>query len=122
MQTSTFTIDTDRKNRIVRVGLGGQLAVLDVTGLFEAERAAVASMHVKMGQHLMLIDARELGVQSQAVVRAMQDVLITHEAARRIALVVGGALLKMQTKRVMSGTEFRIFDAIADAERWLLSV
>lgn len=119
--TGRFTIDIDRKLKVVRIVLSGQLAASDIAGLFEAERAAVALIQGQMGQHLLLIDARELGVQPQAVAQAMQSVLLTHEAARRIALVVGGALMKMQTKRVMSGTDFQTFDTIDAAEEWLLS-
>ena len=114
-----------------RIEISPEMDLLHVTllGFFEPDDIsamrlslidAIGSLRCSAGEHLALYDVRECKIQSQQVVqafRAMSD--RKGIVARRIALVTGRSLMKMQIPRIVVDRESACFDDLTTAKAWL---
>ncbi|KQM63719.1 hypothetical protein ASE75_11520 [Sphingomonas sp. Leaf17] len=118
-----YAITTDHARHIVHVQISGFWSE-DMLAPFSAElKAAVDSLRLAPGQHLVLIDVSDVAIQSQPVVAAFQK-LIVHgpTRARRMALYTTQMLPRMQARRIAAVREDgSVFGSRAEAEAWLLA-
>lgn len=113
------------------IELNPDLDLLQVTllGFFEPDDiaalrldliGAIASLRCPAGEHLSLYDVRECKIQSQQVVQAFRAMSDRRGlVARRIAVVTGSSLMKMQIPRILVDRESACFDDPATARAWL---
>ena len=90
---------------------------LIATGMADALR----KLNCGPNQHMTLIDVTGCQIQTQHIVGAFQK-LVTNPMfrSRRLAVVVGSSLIKMQIRRIISDDSYaRIFDNHSAAEAWL---
>jgi hypothetical protein len=117
-----YEIKTDRRRKLLSVTLNG-LWNLEVLEQYERDmKTALASLGCKPGEHLILADFRNHAVQSKDVVARVQAMFDTPLlASRRTALIVSGALAKMQQSRIIKRDDERIFSSEEEAIQWLIS-
>jgi hypothetical protein len=118
---ATFSITTDAAAKLVRITLAGFFAEEDVRRFVAARDAAHARLPGPLGDHLTLVDIRDMKIQPQSTVSAFADVLgDSGTQSRRIAFVVSGGLARAQLMRA-SGGRGQLFPTPEAAEAWLLS-
>lgn len=118
-----IAVTADPSRRLVRALMSGFLTVEEVHQFSRDEQAAVREMGLGSGEFLLLIIAQTDVVQTQEVMAAFQELIVTSTfKAARIATVRSGALARMQTRRVTSiRDDTAVFESVADAERWLFN-
>ncbi|CAN5118529.1 hypothetical protein BH10PSE12_BH10PSE12_11230 [soil metagenome] len=116
------TITTDPERLLVLANLSGFMTRNEVAMFMVSEQAAAASLSARSGQHLLLVDASDCALQSQEVVAAFQHA-VTHCAlkARRIAVVTGPTLSRLQARRVLDREDAMAFNDMQEAQDWLFS-
>ena len=114
-----FNITTEPKRWLVRLKFSGQLTLQDVGEFYRQEEAAIKAMGCPLGFHLVIIDATECPLQLQEIVTAFQGTMASPRRAKRVAVVTGASLARMQARRLLQRDEVAMFDTIADAEEWL---
>lgn len=114
-----FAIDPQR--RLIRSWIEGFLSPEEVMEWSRQEQAAVVRLGCKSREFLLLVDTSHCAIQSQEVVALFQQLVANSRyKARRIALMQGGSLAKMQTRRVVAGTDYiQHFNDMNAAEAWL---
>lgn len=107
--------------RMVRARMSGFLTVDEVAAFSRDEQAAVRSMGLSSGEFVLLVETEGNVVQTQAVIEAFRDLIISSPLkARRIATVRTGALPVMQTRRLTAvRDDYDVFDSVEAAEAWL---
>lgn len=115
-----FAIDEDRK--LIRLNLTGLLTPEDVAEFSRKEQAAIAKLGWKSGDFVILADTSRSPVQPQEIVAAFQH-MIGHNPlkARRVAVVIGGSLARLQAKRILVRGYAETFETTAEAEAWLFA-
>lgn len=82
--------------------------------------ADLAAAGVRKGEILSLVDVRDSAVQSREIAaRGQERMQRTGEWFRRGAVLVAGALQKMQTNRA-APADHRQFQSMTEAKAWLL--
>lgn len=114
-----YTIDMDPAKALIRVRLGGMMTVEEV-GLYVADLSRAFLLHRMRAGYIMLIDVSTSVIQSQEVIAALIGHIAAFPKARRIAMVVGDSLARMQVRRVMTQDYTRAFADAGEAEAWLL--
>jgi len=99
--------------------LAGMLSEADVTELYRQEHAAIQAMNCRLGDHLLLIDSTENVLQTQAVIEAFKRQIARPSRAKRIAVVTGQSLSRMQARRLLLEQPGNVFETMAEAEAWL---
>ena len=115
-----FQVDTDPATDLLKVTLAGFMEATDVQALRHRVVEAIGSLRCDRGCHVALWDIRACKIQSQEVVgmfRSMSDE--RGVSARRIAMVVGGSLMRMQLHRILIDRDLRLFDDPDAAAAWL---
>jgi hypothetical protein len=115
-----YTIDVDPGRRLLLLTLEGFWEMETVRAFARDQQAAVARLGCAPGEHLVLADLSRFKIQSQEVV-AMCKAFIdgATNSSRRLALVAGAGLARIQYKRVMGRDAMRMFPTIAEAQDWL---
>ena len=119
---ATHSIEVDPTG-FVRYTLGGFFDEVSVASL-RAERAAkFPLLRTAPNQHVTLCDVSRCAIQSQEALAALGGILMEPQwRARRVAFVVGGALARMQVRRLVENMpHVQCFDDTAGAEAWLKS-
>ena len=117
---ANFHIDTDAASDLLKVTLSGFMSVDEMGLLRWSILAGMDTLHCRRGQHLAMYDVRTCKIQPQNVVamlRSMSDA--KGVAARKIAVVVGDSLMRMQLPRILVGRDARMFDEVPPAIVWL---
>jgi hypothetical protein len=116
-----YTIEVDTRRHLLRLTLEGFWQMDTVRAFAADEQAAAARLTCGAGEHLVLADLSGFTIQSQEVV-AMCKAFINGatNSSKRLALVAGPGLARIQYKRVMGRDHMRMFQTIAEAEAWLL--
>jgi hypothetical protein len=117
---ATHSIEVDPRG-FVRYTLAGFFDPISLASL-QAERAAKLSLlATPPNQHVTLCDVSQCVIQSQEALATLRAMLAEPQwQARRLAFVVGGALARMQVRRVIpSVPHVRWFDDVPSAEAWL---
>ena len=116
-----FEITTEPSKRLVRLKLSGMLTEADVRELYRQEHAAIHAMACPLGEHLLLIDSTQNELQTQSVIETFKRQMSKPSRAKRIAVVTGQSLSRMQARRLLSEQPGYIFHTVAEAEAWLLN-
>ena len=120
---ATHSIEVDAEAGLVRYTLAGFFDEASLASL-QAERAAkFPRLKTPPNQHVTLCDVSECSIQSQESLAALRIILLEPRwRARRLAFVVGGALARMQVRRVTDHMpNVKWFNDTASAEAWLMA-
>lgn len=116
-----YTFEPDRARGLLRIALSGFWSAETARDFAVDQQAAVASLGCANGEHVVLVDLSEFKIQSQEVVKLCKAFIEgANNSSRRLALVGGEGLARIQSKRVLGRDEMRMFDSVRDAERWLM--
>ena len=124
MGADRFDIAADVPRRLLQITARG-LWDVDTVKAYKAALLAVIERMLAAGcpngEMVALFDAREGGPQSQDVIAAFRAQLGQPDLVpRRLATLVGSALLKRQVERIAIPNQ-RVFTDEAEALAWLLS-
>ncbi len=113
-------VTTEPHRRLVRAVMGGMLTIEEVDLFSREEQAAVRQMGLESGAFDLLVETIGNDVQTQEVMNAFQALITGTFTARRIAIVRGGALVRMQSRRMtMLRPDCAVFEHVDDANDWL---
>ncbi|WP_375381390.1 STAS/SEC14 domain-containing protein [uncultured Sphingomonas sp.] len=115
-----FDIEIDDRAGLVDVRLSGLMSVEEARRYIADLGSAFIRHHMRAG-YLMRIDVSLATLQSQEVLAAFQDHMAHFPKARRIAIVTGDSLVRMQVRRVMTQDYARVFATAGEGLVWLLS-
>jgi hypothetical protein len=120
--TATFSFEVEPDRDLVRISMGGFFHRADVAKFAEARRVAHQALRCPANAHLTINDLRGMGIQSQDMVDAFQEMLAAPEfRSRRLAFVVGYTLARAQAIRALESRDARWFDDPVKAEAWLFA-
>lgn len=114
-----YHIDADGRAQFVSVKLAGLLTV-DEVNRYIADMAESFNREKITPGYLLMIDTTEATLQTQEVVGALQQQIAKIPKAKRIAIVNGSSLARMQIRRVMTQEYMRLCASRADAMAWLI--
>ncbi len=114
-------VTSEPQRQLVRAIMSGMLTIEDVHDFSTEEQAAVRQMGLASGTFDLLVETIGNDVQTQDVMNAFQGLILQSEfKARRIAIVRGGALVRMQSRRMtMLRPDCAVFEHVDDAADWL---
>jgi hypothetical protein len=115
-----FRISVDRPKHLIRISLAGFWDMKVVEAFVRDAEAATNGLRCAAGEHCALVDLVDFAIQSQQVFDACSAFI--HNAPnkpRRLALVGGTGLARMQFKRIIDPSRMAIFGTTAEAESWL---
>ena len=117
-----FDIVVEPEHKLIRANLHGFFDPATVAQFGRAVQMASAGMGCRSGEHLLLVDTTGCTLQAQEVVGAFQA-LITDSPlkSKRIAIVTGGSLSRMQVRRILVRDQALMFDDADDAEYWVIN-
>lgn len=118
-----FSIGFDASRALVRAKMWGFMDIGEVAEFSRLEQQTVVEAGLGSGEFLLLIDTEGAVIQSQEVVSAFMGIVANSALkARRIAVVRGGSLTRMQTQRILMIREgTAMFQTLAAAEQWLFA-
>ena len=119
---ASYKIEQKPADALLQVTLTGFFSAADVKKLSSDLLAAIESLPCPPGTHLALYDIRDCKIQAQDIVRSFRTMSDTKGiVARRIAVVAGKSLMRMQLPRIVVDRDARWFDDIPEAAAWLRS-
>ena len=120
--SATFHFEVDSTRHLVRLTLSGFFHREDIAALARARTEAYRGLDGAPNGHAILIDVRELKIQSQETMKGFATLLSDREyRSRRVALVVAPTLARTQVERAFSARPgVACFADQAGAEAWLL--
>ena len=120
--TGEFRISIDRPRHLLRIDLGGFFELQDIPSYLAEKRAALARLGCGRNDHVTLCDVSRCGIQSQAVMHAFKASLEDPaHMSRRLAIVVGNTLAKLQVQRILTRSDAQCFDNMPEAKKWLFA-
>ncbi len=115
-------VEAEEGRHLLRMTLTGFLTVEDIWN-FETARARMIEMSgFDRSGHVALCDLGGLALQSQDVIRAIQQMQADDPyPPLRAAIVTAGAAIRMQARRACATAQCKteIFVSAAEAEQWL---
>lgn len=126
MQPPVQTIHLDRTNKLVDVRLSGFFTAEDAVWTGEELRAAILALGGAPGEHVTLYDATAMSVAPNETIEAVKAMFAHPEVrriwARKVAIVTGSALGRLQMQRIREArADIAIFDDRDAALDWLLA-
>lgn len=119
---ASIEIAIDPPLLLIRMTLGGFFSVADVEKLDAERHAALLRLRCGLNQHLSLVDVRACELSTPEVAAALQKMLGNPiYRSRRCALILNGALARMQARRVVQRADVAMFDDVDAATAWLLA-
>ena len=114
-----FSIKPDRPHRIIRIESSGLGTVKEVRTFFEELEAVVTALGWRTGEYVTLLHTVDQVVQPQAVAQTIAELMRSFPIpARKVAIVKGGALAGLQTRRIIDERS-SMFETADEAEKWL---
>ena len=121
MQGGSYSIEVDVSSKLVLLDLVGFWSEDTATAFAQDVQAAVRRIGARPNQHLVLADLSRFRLQSQAVVAICRSsILDARLPARRLAVVVGEGLARIQIKRILVRDGMEVFAGRQAAIGWLL--
>ncbi|RYY10607.1 MAG: hypothetical protein EON55_15975 [Alphaproteobacteria bacterium] len=122
MANAVYTIEADPSRKLLRLTLAGFWSASEAVAFAREQQAAVKKLGPPYGTHLTLADVRNFAVQTQEVTAVIRD-LVLHATAtsKRIALVGGEGLARIQFTRITQRQDVRRFATMEDADFWLFT-
>lgn len=98
----------------------GFFAPAQIADFKAAVSTAIRQLGCRPGQHLTLVDIRQMDIQSQEAVQHFQRLLSLPDVpSRKIAFLVARSLARLQIKRAAGEREADFFEDPVAAEEWL---
>ena len=117
-----YRIEQDRARHLLRITLVGFWDEGTMAAYDRQVRQDMAAMKSQGGCQRVLIDMTDFAIQKRAIAEGhAANLRAVKGAAMRVALVVPGALSKLQVARVASDTGHPVFDDEGDAMAWLMA-
>jgi|UniRef100_UPI0035C96994 hypothetical protein len=108
-----------------------KLLTLTLTGFFDVSQVAqihaeivggIATLGCAPNRHLTLVDVSASKLQAQDSVAAFGAIIVDPRImSRKLAMVVGSSLARMQVRRILLRADAECFDSVAAARLWLFS-
>ena len=118
-----YTVVPDPIHPLVRIHLSGFFDSAEVARFWREEQEVARAVLAQHGLYDLLIETPGGGPQGQEVLDAFRRIVTESPVkARRIAIVSGSTLLRMQIRRVFVSDTFQVFATTAEAEAWLTSL
>lgn len=120
------TLDIDRDRNLLVLKMSGVISPEDAAWMAEEVRAAVRSLGEAMGRHVTLYDFSDVPVVPRATVEQLlatfRNASIRHLWARKLAIVTGTTLGRMQAQEVKAvRPDIELFEDREAALAWLLA-
>lgn len=114
-----YRIVVDRAHSLVRLDMEGMLTPDEADRLVAdlVDRIAEARFEA----YVLVIDVSRCPVQAQAMIETMRGHLPRMKNARRVAIVTGAALVRLQVRRLFDQPFVRFADRYEEARAWVLS-
>ncbi len=112
-------IETDLPRKLLRITMSGFFSGDRLESLMLDLRNAIAVVSRDCA-YFVLVDIRDCALQSQDVVEAFrQFILARPHHAKRIALLVGKSVSRMQARRLLIDARVRMFEGDDEALGWV---
>jgi hypothetical protein len=126
MQAPVQTVHIDRSHNLIDVRLSGFFTAEDAVWTGEELRAAILALGAPPREHLTLYDATAMSVAPNETIEAVKAMFAHPEVrriwARKVAIVTGSALGRLQMQRIREArADIAIFDDREAALNWLLA-
>ena len=119
---SSYSIAIDRRRKLLRIDFHGFFTRADLAGYLETKQAALAELACRQNEHVTLCNFSTCSPQSQDVLDLFKCSLEDPAyMSRRLAVVVGTMLSRLQARRVVTRRDIDIFLTVAEAEAWLFA-
>ncbi len=122
MVAPTFTIDTDPAREFLHLTLTGDWDQPTAERFAAAVPKAIHGMiaaGARPGHFLTLLDMSRKNILPQNVAAEFAKMIRPDSPSKRIAMVVSGAVHRIQAKRIGKDGSRRCFDTEAQARDWL---
>ena len=117
-----YSITSVPRQKLICARLSGFFAVEEVVKFGRAVQETSIALGCGPDEHLLLVDTTGCVLQSQEVVAAFQKLIQDSPLkSRRLAILCGDSLSRMQARRILMREGAMLFDNEQEAERWLLS-
>jgi len=117
-----YAFKADPKANLMTIIMSGFFQPSDISAFSGDLARAFESLPEANGQHVTLVDIRQMDIQSQDAVAGFQHLLQNSRfKSRRIAFVVAKTLARLQIKRAAEGREPAFFSDMDEARVWLLA-
>jgi hypothetical protein len=112
----------------LQIGHGSDCIVTALSGFFSLGQVAayageaeqlIREVAARYGRYRMVIDIRACAIQSQDVIAAFGAHVAGVPRADRLAVVVSGAIIRAQIRRIIGRPELAIFENFAEAVGWV---
>lgn len=119
----TYSIEIEPEIGFIRYTLAGFFDSVSLAALSEERLTKLRLLKRPGGLHVTLCDVSRCAIQSQETLAVLGAMFAQPEwPARRVAFVVGGALARMQVRRLVENVpNVEWFEDAASAEAWLKS-
>ena len=115
-----YTVSAEPARDLLRIELSGFFDSAALARFDAARRAAHKELRCLPNQHVVLVDVRQLQLQTQAAIGAARAIIAAPSTrARRLAFVTGSAAIRMQVRRLSERPDIRCFERLSMAEAWL---
>lgn len=122
MVQPVYTIETDPSRSFLHLTMAGDWDV-PIADRFSADVAkaigAMIAAGARPGHFLTLVDMSDKNIAPQPVAARFAGMIRPDSPSRRIAMVVSGAMHRIQAKRIGNDPRVRCFDNRAAAQAWL---
>lgn len=120
--TATHDIQLDPVRKLLTLTLTGFFDVSYVAQIRADIVEGIAKLGCPPNRHITLVNISDSKLQAQDSVAAFGDIITDPTImSRRLAVVVGSSLARMQVRRIMKRDDAECFDNIAAARLWLFS-
>jgi len=120
--TAQIDIAVHPSQRMLHLRLSGHFTLADVARYEVEFGKALRKLGGLPNAHLTLCDVSATAVSTRDVGEALQRVITRADYRSRFcAMVVQGALARMQARRIVDRPDVMIFDDVASARAWLLA-
>lgn len=117
---SHYSINVDSPRNLVRITLSGFFDIATIQAFDRDRRPAFARLTCGPNQHLSLCDISQCNLQSQEAVAAFKVVMSDRSLfSRKLAVVTGSSLARMQARRILERDSISCFETEAAALAWL---
>lgn len=115
-----FKIVRDVSHNLIDVRLSGFFEVADAEEYVAAIKDMFFRARMAAGYRI-IIDCSECQLQKQEVLAVFAKHMAEFPKAKRIAVVTGSSLIRMQIKRVMTQSYMEIFEDRQAAHHWVIN-
>lgn len=122
MDGGSYRIGVDAANKLISLELIGFWSAATAAAFARDQQAAVRRICTRPHQHLVLADLSDFALQPQVVVGICREMIADARLpSRRLAVVGGEGLARIQIKRILVRDRMEVFSDRESATAWLLA-